>query len=100
MVSLLLEYGADIEATNIVGNTPLLLAAMEGRTEVVRLLLNEYARRKTTPKQGRAAMNIAKKLEFQEIVDLLRDVDKQEDTSLLQLWPYPTHFRLHDPNRN
>lgn len=39
MVSLLLEFGADVERTNSQGCTPLILAAMKGHCDVVRLLV-------------------------------------------------------------
>ncbi|XP_030372714.1 protein TANC2 isoform X2 [Scaptodrosophila lebanonensis] len=39
MVSLLLEFGADVELTNSQGCTPLILAAMRGHCDVVRLLV-------------------------------------------------------------
>ncbi|XP_055856769.1 protein TANC2 isoform X2 [Episyrphus balteatus] len=39
MVSLLLEFGADVEKTNSQGCTPLILAAMKGHCDVLRLLV-------------------------------------------------------------
>ncbi|XP_055907983.1 protein TANC2 isoform X2 [Eupeodes corollae] len=39
MVSLLLEFGADVERTNSQGCTPLILAAMKGHCDVLRLLV-------------------------------------------------------------
>lgn len=39
MVSLLLEFGADVSLTNSQGCTPLILAAMKGHCDVVRLLV-------------------------------------------------------------
>ncbi|XP_037951151.1 protein TANC2, partial [Teleopsis dalmanni] len=39
MVSLLLEFGADVTLTNSQGSTPLILAAMRGHCDVVRLLV-------------------------------------------------------------
>jgi uncharacterized protein len=43
MVEILLDFGADIEATDDLGQTPLICAARSGRTEVVSLLLDRGA---------------------------------------------------------
>ncbi len=39
MVSLLLEFGANVDLTNNQGRTPLIMAAIKGREEVVRRLV-------------------------------------------------------------
>jgi ankyrin repeat protein len=39
MISLLIEFGADVNAVNAVGMTPLMFAARQGHLEIVRLLI-------------------------------------------------------------
>lgn len=57
---LLLDHGADFEATNIVGWTPLMFAAMYGQPESAALLLGASADAYRTSLDGRSALDFAR----------------------------------------
>lgn len=56
MVSLLLEFGADVELSNSQGCTPLSLAATRGHCEVVRLLVSAGSSLGQTDTAGRCPL--------------------------------------------
>jgi len=68
-----LDEGADVNATNIVGGTPLMAAAAGKHTEVVRLLLERGADAKLTDNEGRTALTLAAAHRHSDIVELLRN---------------------------
>ena len=59
LIQLLLENGADVEARDASGFTPLLDAAEQGRTQAIRLLFNAGAKIDTTNTVGRSALWLA-----------------------------------------
>jgi hypothetical protein len=59
MVSLLLENGADVNAVNNDGRNALMEAALWGRIESVKALLNSNADKRLQDRQGRSAMDLA-----------------------------------------
>ena len=59
IATLLLEKGANINAKNNHGNTPLHLAAIHGMTEVIRVLLNHGAKLHATNDDGKTALRYA-----------------------------------------
>ncbi len=68
----LLDRGANINATNVFGNTALMLAASNGCTDVVRLLLNRGANIALTNKKGHTALYLAGAGRHDDIVALLQ----------------------------
>ena len=70
---LLLDRGADINARNIWGSTPLHASTFMGRIEVVRVLLERGADVGAVDKQGRTPFSLAKKYGYDEIMKLLSE---------------------------
>lgn len=59
MVSLLLQKGADVDATNNNGRSALMEAALWGRLRSVKALLESNASKSVKDRQGRSAMDLA-----------------------------------------
>lgn len=72
LVQLLVNYGANLEASDLEGNTPLILAAMEGHLEVVEVLLNAGADLNQRTRSGWTALDWARKRNHWGIVELLK----------------------------
>ena len=70
---LLLDHGADINARNDEGRTPLHTTAYMGRIEVIRVLLERGADVGAEDKQGRTAFSLAKEDRHDEIKKLLSE---------------------------
>jgi ankyrin repeat protein len=68
---LLLEHHAYIDAESPNRTTPLMMAARYGRDEVVRLLLDEGADPTLRNQQGLDAMDFARQVERQTVVDMI-----------------------------
>jgi ankyrin repeat protein len=89
-VNLLLAHGADVNAQTAAGQTPLMEAALNGRTDIVKTLLRNSANpnaQETT--SGYTALMLASMKDHAEIVTLLLDhgadvnaQDKQGNTAL------------------
>ncbi|CAH1773644.1 unnamed protein product [Owenia fusiformis] len=69
VVQLLLEYGADVDIANDVGDTPLHRAAYTGRVEVVMLLLANDADVTIINAEGQRAKHIAKTTDIKELIE-------------------------------
>jgi ankyrin repeat protein len=76
-VKLLLEHGADINAEDRSGKTPLMVAAARGRLGVLKVLLREGADVRKVDIQGKTALRYAASRRRSDnrhaIIDLLRD---------------------------
>ena len=70
-VELLIERGANIEATDIWGQTPLMIAALSGNTETVELLLDRGANIEAKDNMGRTPLHLAALCGNTETVELL-----------------------------
>src|SRR5262245_77978 len=73
MVDLLLDHGANAEATDDLGQTALVSAVRFGRTEIVRCLLDRGADINAVEWSGRSAIAIAASAGHRDIVSLLLD---------------------------
>lgn len=71
-VKLLLEHGANIEATNAEGETALIIATKKGQLACVKLLLDHGANVHTKNKNGYTALDWAIGRGYAEIIHLLR----------------------------
>lgn len=71
LARLLLSAGADVNARDKSGETPLHRAAEEGRADVVRLLLEAGAESEAADVGGLLAADVAQEHGFSAIVDLL-----------------------------
>jgi len=71
-LQLLLNAGADVNASSNLGMTPLMMAASVGRVEVVEILLQHGAAADAKDSQGQTASDLAAKREHQQVVDLLK----------------------------
>ena len=60
MVTVLLKYGADVNASTTHGYTPLMQAANNGSPELVRLLLNHRPDLGLRNDEGQSALEVAK----------------------------------------
>jgi len=73
----LLDASAYIDAESAEGQmTPIMLAAMRGRTSVVRLLKEEGADLSLKNADGLTALDLARRYERTDIVDLLSQPEK------------------------
>ncbi|WP_265033965.1 ankyrin repeat domain-containing protein [Wolbachia endosymbiont (group A) of Sicus ferrugineus] len=66
-----IQKGADVNAKDKDGNTPLHLAAMKGKIDVVKILLEYNADVNTKNNEGRTALYYAANNNHQELVELL-----------------------------
>jgi len=71
VLELLLQYGADIEAKDMLGLTALMQASAVGHLEVCRALLNRRASLEGTGKEARSPLVWAVAFGREEVVDLL-----------------------------
>lgn len=71
MVRLLLEEHAYIDAESPNKTTPLMMAAMYGHADVLRLLLEEGADASLRNEQGLTAVDFARRAERQDLADLI-----------------------------
>jgi len=88
MVELLLNYGADINARDILGQTPLMSACASWNMEVVKLLVDKGVNiNDITRYQDReyTVLTIAAMYRFREMVDYLIDLKAEIPTSVLEL---------------
>jgi ankyrin repeat protein len=68
---LLIEAGADVNAVQQAGFTPLHAAAMTGQLELAKLLLDRGADRGAKTDDGRTALAMARDAKQQALIDLL-----------------------------
>jgi ankyrin repeat protein len=73
VVRLLLEHGADINAQNQIGRTPLHWASIKGALEVVRLLLEHGSDVEVEDYDGKTALEFAADGGHGEVVESLRE---------------------------
>jgi ankyrin repeat protein len=78
-VNLLLDHGADVNATANDGSTALMLAASCGANDIVRALLSKgaYVTGKFTT-NGKTALMLAKEKGYTEIAELLREAGAEQ----------------------
>jgi ankyrin repeat protein len=72
-VRLLIDSGADLDAQDQSGCTPLMSAAWFGCTLAVKELLSQKASRHIRDKQGRTAEDLAKAKSRMDILEILKD---------------------------
>jgi ankyrin repeat protein len=77
----LLRAGCDVNAADSGGRTPLMYAVRYSRPTAVRLLLKGGANLKAQDKSGMTALNLAKQLDNQQIIKLLRFASVQPGTT-------------------
>ncbi|KAI4343449.1 hypothetical protein L6164_010794 [Bauhinia variegata] len=75
MLELLLQYGANINATDLRGQTPLHRCILKGRTTFARLLLSRGADPRAVDEEGRTPIDLAVQSNFEdsEVLALLSD---------------------------
>ena len=76
VIPLLLEADAQIDAQNICGWTPLMMASAEGKEAAVRELLKGNPNLDLKGFQGKTALDWARKKNHQSIVNLLVDHER------------------------
>ncbi|MGZ4999204.1 MAG: ankyrin repeat domain-containing protein [Methylomonas sp.] len=69
----LIEHGADLNARNNIGWTPLMLAISVGDSDIVALLLDYGADPEVKTPKGDNALSLAKKFGYEDIVALISD---------------------------
>ncbi|MGV7107365.1 ankyrin repeat domain-containing protein [Flavobacterium sp. U410] len=70
-VSIMIDYGADINETSSRGMTPLMYAAIYNNTEIIKLLVEKGARLGIKDNRGFTALDHAKASESMEAIELL-----------------------------
>jgi hypothetical protein len=75
---LLIEYGANVNAKTISGESPLLASVKENLTEVVKILIESGANVNNHDDSGSPALSLAKKAGNTEIINLLESVGAKE----------------------
>lgn len=70
ILELLIEFEADINLPNQLGQTPLHLAAMNGFDNITFILLDESARRDLKDNNGNLAYDLALKGGHQDVIEL------------------------------
>lgn len=71
IVKVFIDHGANIEITDLEGNTPLILSVINGHTEVVKFLLSKGANREHTTRSGWTALEFAVSAKNQEIISII-----------------------------
>ncbi len=72
---LLLESGADLNATSRIGLTPLIMAAITGRVEIIRTLLDRGADATHTDDKGKTALDWATDRKNEAAIKLLSEIN-------------------------
>ena len=81
VMRLLIDAGADCNATTVDGTTALHLAAEEGHVEVVELLIQTGAEKNAATWSGKAALHFAAEDGHLEVVRLLLDAGAEKDAA-------------------
>ncbi|KAL8139206.1 hypothetical protein V2J09_005207 [Rumex salicifolius] len=78
MVELLLQYGAEIDALDSKGQTPLHHSVTKGRTEIAKVLITRGAKVRIRDKEGKLAVDVAAESAMQdaELITLLKDTSR------------------------
>jgi len=76
MTTLLIEYGADIDAVSPTGKTALMFAVKSRNTRLVKYLLDLGASVTATDENGLSALRMAKASFSEEMIELLRKYKK------------------------
>lgn len=74
MATLLIQYGADVNAKQMQKVTPLHSAAHNGQTELVQLLVDNEADINATMDNGQTPLAMAEEAKFRETADLIRQL--------------------------
>jgi ankyrin repeat protein len=72
VVAALLDGRAPIETTDVEGNTPLMLAAREGRADTVKLLLSRGARAGARNNDGQSAQDMAVAAGYPKVAAMIK----------------------------
>jgi ankyrin repeat protein len=72
-VKCLIEFGADVNASNIAGVTALMMAARCGHTDIVQTLLDNQADVNLRSRRHASALDFAQRHDFYRIAELLRN---------------------------
>ncbi|CAG2117106.1 unnamed protein product [Medioppia subpectinata] len=78
MTQFLIEKGAEIDSLNNRNQTPLVVAAELGHTEVAEVLIRSGADLQVQEKSGRTALYVASRGSFQAIVDMLIRAEREK----------------------
>jgi ankyrin repeat protein len=73
IAQILIEHGADVNATTPDGKTPLMFAAMFNQTAIMELLLSHGANADLKSAEGMTAMSLAQSMNAQDSIQLLSD---------------------------
>lgn len=88
LVSLFADNGADVDAADVKGQTPLMIASIRGNDEVVAVLLEKGAQRELKSSDGKTALDFAqeyinrypeRKSSYEKIIAALQTVVKAEE---------------------
>lgn len=78
VVRTLLAHRASVNAKNVLGETPLMMAARAGRADITKVLLNAGADVNAQDRSGRTALSLANRENHAEIAQLLEQLGARE----------------------
>ncbi|KAL9903848.1 uncharacterized protein ACN2A1_004504 isoform 1-T1 [Glossina fuscipes fuscipes] len=81
MVRFLLQHGANVNVSTSIGYTPLHQTAQQGHCHIVNLLLEHKANANAKTANGQTPLHIARKLGYISVLDSLKSITNEDETS-------------------
>ncbi|HOT74841.1 MAG TPA: ankyrin repeat domain-containing protein [Candidatus Wallbacteria bacterium] len=84
LIKYLIKNKADVNACGNDGKTPLMYAVEANDTESVKLLIDSGADISLRQKNGKCALDIARKLKYNKIIKILKEVNKKDKKRIME----------------
>jgi ankyrin repeat protein len=79
VINLLIDRGADVEASNINGFRPLHIAAYKGHLEIVKALITRHVDMNAVANNGQTAFGCARRKRHKSIISYLHNLGAIDD---------------------